>query len=227
MAERATVVCAGDAVARAAEILVAALRAADGASGGARLAIPGGSALAVVGPARAQLGPAWGRIRLTWVDERVVPFADARSNRGLAFRSAALDALDPPAVLLPLLTDGEPAHCAVARVDAALAAQFGGALDVALLGMGEDGHIASLFGGAADGSRARVVFVPARAGGSARLSLTRAMLATATRTVLVATGEAKRAALERVVAGDPALPASGLPGLVVVTNLDLRGGSAR
>jgi hypothetical protein len=35
-------------------------------------------------------------------------------------------------------------------------------------------------------------------------------------------GEAKRVALDRLLAGDPTLPAQGIPGLTVVTDLDLR-----
>ena len=54
-----------------------------------------------------------------------------------------------------------------------------------------------------------------------RITLTRAALATAGRTVLVATGEAKREALARLLSGDPALPAQGLRGMVVVTDLEL------
>ena len=55
-----------------------------------------------------------------------------------------------------------------------------------------------------------------------RITLTRSMLDTARSAILVAAGEAKRAAVERLLAGDPALPAQGLPGLTVVTDLDPR-----
>ena len=54
-----------------------------------------------------------------------------------------------------------------------------------------------------------------------RITLTRPVLATARHTVLLATGLCKRSALERLRAGDPSLPAHGLPGLTVVTELDL------
>ncbi len=48
------------------------------------------------------------------------------------------------------------------------------------------------------------------------------MLDTARCAILVAAGEAKRAAVERLLAGDPTLPAQGLPGLTLVTDLDPR-----
>jgi 6-phosphogluconolactonase len=208
-------------------LLAEALAAVDSERGSARLAIPGGSALGALRAARAMLGTAWSRVFLTWVDERCVPFADPRSNRGGAYRSAALDASDPPADLLPLFEDGERPVEALERVEAALDARFGGALDVVLLGMGEDGHVGALFPGAAESAKGRVAFVRASPKPPAeRLTLTRRILATARRTVLIATGESKRAALERVVSGAPALPATGLPNIVIVTDLDLRPGGA-
>ena len=223
MADLARLVCTHDAAARGALLLVDALTAVDSDRGSARLAIPGGSALGALGAARVQLGSAWSRILLTWVDERCVPFADADSNRGAAYRSGALDARDPPGELLPLFEDGERGDEAMERVEAMLDARFGGALDVVLLGIGEDGHVASLFPGTAESVNARVAFVRSSPKPPAeRMTLTRRMLATARRTILVATGEAKRAAIERVLSGDPALPATGLPSLVVVTDLDLR-----
>lgn len=225
MADLPDVVRARDPAASGALLLAEALAAVDSERGSARLAIPGGSALGALRAARALLGAAWRRVLLTWVDERCVPFADPRSNRGSAYRSGALEASDPPADLLALFEDGERPVEALERVEAALDARFGGALDVVLLGMGEDGHVGSLFPGAAESATGRVAFVrespkpPAE-----RLTLTRPMLATARRTILVATGEAKRVALERMLSIDLALPATGLPSLVIVTDLDLRWG---
>jgi 6-phosphogluconolactonase/glucosamine-6-phosphate isomerase/deaminase len=53
--------------------------------------------------------------------------------------------------------------------------------------------------------------------------MTRRLLDTARHTVLLATGESKRNALERLLDDDAALPAHGLPGLVVVSDLLLAG----
>ena len=97
------------------------------------------------------------------------------------------------------------------------------ALDLVFLGMGEDGHIASLFPGhtwaAADALAAHVADSPKPP--RDRITLTRGLLATATTAILLAVGEGKRAALERLVSGDTSLPAHGLPGLIVVTDLNL------
>lgn len=186
-----------------------------------RLAIPGGSALAALGPARAELGGAWSRVRLTWVDERCVPYADPASNRGAAYRRGWLEAARPSAEELPLFCDGEDPAQAVARVEVALDKRFEGGLDVLLLGLGEDGHIASLFPGRIAG-RGRVAYVPASPKPPPqRITLTRPVLATARCAVCLAAGEAKRDAAQRLARGDPELPAHGLPGLVLVTDLDL------
>lgn len=214
--------------------LVDALVAADRAQpGGARLAIAGGSAVRALRAAREALpGQVWARTRLTWVDERCVPFASGDSNRGEAHRSGALDDAAPPAVELALVLDGESVAQALARAGAALRELFGGALDVTLLGMGPDGHIASLFPRAS-----RFEEVPSEAlvrhvadapkPPPSRLTLTRALLTTAKVQVLFAAGEGKRQALERLVSGDRALPAVGLGGLVIVTDVDLGSSSNR
>jgi len=185
-----------------------------------RLAIPGGSAAAAALGAAGLLqgrGFDFGSLLLTWVDERCVPFSSPDSNRG----SVRFEPV--PGAELPLYLDGERPGDAVARVERGLTATFEDALDVTVLGMGADGHVASLFAEAPPlpGRVAWVANSPKPP--PQRITLTRAMLATARHTFVVAAGEGKRAALERLVAQDPALPASGLPGLVVCTDLALGG----
>ena len=216
MVEAMRVVRSDDPAIAASELLVEAISRVPDAP---RLAIPGGSAVAALGPTREKLGRAWAHVRLTWVDERCVPLADAESNRGSAYRAGALDAGAPPALEIPLFLDGETGAEAVARVESALDRGFGGALDVLLLGMGEDGHVASLFPGRATAG-ARVAHVTASPKPPPeRITLTRSFLGTAGETILLAAGESKRAALSRLLRGDATLPAQGLAGLAVVTDL--------
>jgi 6-phosphogluconolactonase len=158
---------------------------------------------------------------LTWVDERLVPFAHESSNRGAAYRARQLDPSDPPGRELPLYVDGETADQALARVDAGLDEVFGGALDVLLLGLGEDGHIASLFPGH-PWPASRVALVEASPKPPPRrLTLGLKILRTAREAILVVGGVTKEAALRRVLAGDRALPAASLENLRIATDLRL------
>lgn len=222
-----------DPIARAGGWLADCLRRLAAAPGQAeiRLAIPGGSALAAVARAAAELGEVWRRVALTWVDERCVPVADPASNRGEAIRRGLLSAGPDfasdaprrvsPARVLPLFEDGESPESALARVARRYADELAGELDVAVLGMGPDGHVASLFPDLPAPTKGFVAFVPdSPKAPSRRITLTRVALATARHTLLVAVGEEKREALERLYAGDPRLAATGLPGLVVVTDLE-------
>ena len=186
-----------------------------------RLAIPGGSALEALSAARDRLGADWSRVLLTWVDERCVPPDDPDSNLAAA-RGLGLLENPSPARVLALYEEGESPVEAVARVSTQLNEYFEGALDVLLLGMGEDGHIASLFPSRPEpigGLVAHVSDSPKPP--LERITLTRAILETAEATILLATGEIKRGAVEGLIAADTRLPAFGLPGLVLVTDLEV------
>ncbi len=212
-----------DPVAAASAQLAGHLRARLERAEHVRLAVAGGSALAALGPALEVLGEDCARLRLTWVDERCVPVADDASNRGATHR--ALAGLAPPSMELPLWLDEENVEEALSRVRHGLKTHFDDALDVTLLGMGADGHIASLFvGRAVDADR--VAHIPdSPKPPPRRMTLTRALLSTASAHVLLAKGESKRAALRRLMTGDERLPAAGLTGLSVVTDLDLGAGT--
>ncbi|NNL68103.1 MAG: hypothetical protein HKP30_17775, partial [Myxococcales bacterium] len=136
MADRPRVLRSADPETEGGRLLAEALLRLDPGRTAPRLAIPGGSAARALAAARAGLADAWRDVRLTWVDERCVPFASPESNRGNAYRAGLLDAADAPACELPLFLDGESGDDAVARVASALDAGFDGRLDVLLLGMG-------------------------------------------------------------------------------------------
>lgn len=202
----------------AADLLAGALRSV---GPGARLGIPGGSAIAVLRLVREVLTPElWSSLRVTWVDERVVPLADAASNRGELLRGGPLGV----ALELPLVLDGEDGAAAVARSSEAFERDFDGALDVALLGLGEDGHVASLFPShAALESEALVVAVSdSPKPPSKRVTLTLPVLGRpGLERIIVAMGAVKGEALRRLVAGDRAIPAARLGAVTVVTDQQL------
>ncbi len=203
----------------AAQKVVAALQSV---GPGARFGIPGGSALGVVRLVRESLGAElWSSLRLTWVDERSVKVSDAASNRGDAFHGGALTKDQPVAVLLPLVVDHESPATSVVRAGMQFGHDFGGELDVALLGMGEDGHIASLFPGhpALESKELVVALNDSPKPPSGRVTLTLPVLARpGVERIIVALGSGKREALQRLLANDQAIPAARLGRVTVVTD---------
>jgi 6-phosphogluconolactonase len=109
--------------------------------GSRRIALSGGSTPA---PVYSAVGAALPAAPITWalVDERYVPFDDPRSNAGMIQRTLFAHGLPPTHRFIPFDTSlGDPALTASAY-EFDLGAE---PLDLILLGMGDDGHTASLF----------------------------------------------------------------------------------
>jgi 6-phosphogluconolactonase len=191
-----------EALQRTAEVLAAAIDGARTIHGRAHVALSGGSAanaLELLGP----MLPDWRDVHLWYGDERCVPLDDPESNHRLV--TEHLDA--PEATWHPVHTELSPEDAAAAYSD-----EFGDTiLDVALQGMGPDGHTASLFPGfsqvQADGICVAVHDSPKPP--PDRVTLTLPVLNASRRIVLLAMGTEKARMLERVIAGpDPEVPAS-------------------
>jgi 6-phosphogluconolactonase len=187
---------------RAAEVLAVAIDGARTVRGQAHVALSGGSAVSVYRLLGPQL-PDWRDVHLWYGDERCVPLDDPESNHKLATG----DLVAPEATWHPVPTD---LGCDAAA--AAYAEELDGTvLDVALNGMGPDGHTASLFPGhrelQAEGIAVAVHDSPKPP--SDRVTLTLPKLNESRRIVLLVTGADKAPMLARVIAGpDPAVPAS-------------------
>jgi 6-phosphogluconolactonase len=117
-------------------------RLAEQARAGGDVALTGGSTPRRAYELAAELQPDWSRVSLWWGDERCVSPEDERSNYGMA-RAALLDRLDvQPGAVHRMAGElgAERGAAAYTRELAQLAA-----FDLVLLGLGSDGHVASLY----------------------------------------------------------------------------------
>lgn len=216
------VVVSEDVGAAAGERLAQAIGRTVRALGRCRLAIPGGTgAVPVLEWLAAHLPPALvPALVVTWVDERHLPplpeaqrLVDDGDWRSLPVDTNLrlgwehwLSRVPSPPRLLPMLRPGS-VHDAAREHARAFAAELGG-LDVVLLGVGPDGHVASLFPEDpalhAPGTCAAVTDAPKPP--PERLTLTLSVLEEVEHAVLVVTGAAKAPVLRRALAGDASIP---------------------
>jgi len=193
---------------------------AEAAGSGGHIGLSGGS-----GPRQAYertgiLRPDWRRVDLWWVDDRVVPPADALSNYRLV-RESLLDGLSHEPTVHRVPTESGPERAAD-EYDRALA---GVALDLAVMGIGADGHTASLFPNAPTLEVADRRAITAEAGMEPfvpRVTMTRTMLSFSKVMVYLVTGEGKARAVTRAFVDEPSpeTPASLIRGQQTVAILD-------
>jgi 6-phosphogluconolactonase len=166
--------------------------------GRASLVVTGGSTPGPLYEALSAIALPWSRVWITLSDERWVAPDDEASNERLV-RGRLLRGKAAAAHFIPLKTDDATPAEAVEAVDARVAA-LPRPFEVVLLGIGEDGHFASLFPGNAalavglDAICAdNVVAIEAAgaAGASQRLSLTLSALTDSCWIAVMATGEPK------------------------------------
>jgi 6-phosphogluconolactonase len=146
----------------------------------------------------------WTSVHVFWGDERFVPSEDRRSNYKMA-REALLDHVSIPAGNVhPMLTSLDTPELAATAYEATLRQHFDGEgprFDLLLLGLGPDGHTASLFprSPALDETTRWVLPVTVPADPPSRLTLTLPALNGAAHTYLLVTGSEKAAALAHVL----------------------------
>lgn len=136
---------------RAFALTLEALQAAIDTNGRATIALAGGSTPKPLYEKLATVNLPWEKLFVFWGDERYVPIDDPNSNAGMA-KAAWLDRVEiPESNIFITPTDGNDPTADADRFDATVREFFqleGDALpvfDVVLLGMGDDGHTASLF----------------------------------------------------------------------------------
>jgi 6-phosphogluconolactonase len=148
----------------------------------------------------------WNKVQVYWVDERAVPPAHERSNYAAA-KSALLDPAGvPEANIHRMRGEGSDTEIAARDYEAALRdtvkSKLGGlpSIDLLVLGIGDDGHTASLFPGepTMHVTDRLVAAVPAKGEREARLTLTVPVLENARASVIIVLGKSKHPALERI-----------------------------
>jgi 6-phosphogluconolactonase len=147
----------------------------------------------------------WWKVDVYWGDERCVPLDDPASNYRLG-REALLDRVGAANAAYPMRCDegADPYQLRVGEL---------GRFDVVHLGLGPDGHTASLFADspALTADPGRLVAMnedPSGRNPLVRMTLTFAGIARARQVIVTVMGEDRCEALARVAAGDPTAPAS-------------------
>lgn len=121
---------------------VVAERLVEQAGAGGSIVLTGGSTPRRAYQIAAELEPDWSGVELWWGDERCVPPDDPQSNYGMA-KKALLDRLEAQPAAVHRMQGELGRDEAVAEYKHELAEA--GTFDLVLLGLGPDGHIASLF----------------------------------------------------------------------------------
>ena len=223
--ELAVVDDAAAAAAQGAALIGAQLRAGVAERGRAALAVSGGRTPQRMFEILAREPLPWERIDVLQVDERVVPDGHAERNAtqaGAAF--AGPMARHPQSFHWMPVADAD-LDAAAARYAATLHTVAGREplLDVVHLGLGADGHTASIFPGSALADETRVdVAATGEHLGRRRMTLTLPVINRARLILWVVTGADKCDALARLLAGDPSLVASRVRrrGAVIVADLE-------
>ncbi|ACB94109.1 6-phosphogluconolactonase [Beijerinckia indica] len=159
----------------------------------------------------------WTQLHIFWGDERFVPYDHPDSNYKMTHEAWLAHVPIPRDQIHPIPTDAGSPQKAAALYAKTLQNFYGATqfdkdrplFDINLLGIGEDGHTASLFPGtiALDEREAWVTAIEGAAS-HPRISLTYPALGSSRTIVFLAAGKAKQTILKRVLAHDQTLPAA-------------------
>jgi 6-phosphogluconolactonase len=159
----------------------------------------------------------WNRVHFILGDERFVPPSDPASNFGMASSAFLAHVPIPPQNVHPVETQGTTLEKAAENYEAMLKRLYGSdrlradcpLLDLALLGLGEDGHTASLIPGQPVlEERERWVAPVPQGRKEPRITLTYRALDSSSVVAFLVSGEGKREIFDRILSGDSMLPAS-------------------
>lgn len=196
---------------RSRDIIVTKIKAAMESRGQFTIALAGGSTPKPLYEALATESLPWSKIHVFWGDERYVPMTHQDSNQRMA-RQAWLDKIAfPDDNVHPMNTTSDDPNQDAAKHEAELRQFFQiesgfPTFDVILLGMGDDGHTASLFPHTAALSVGDRLITVGNKDGQPRLTFTVPLINQARCVLFMVAGDNKRPALEQVFApqGDAA-----------------------
>jgi 6-phosphogluconolactonase len=213
---RTTVLPDAEAVARrAADVMANQINDARVRSADVHIALAGGSTPQRAYEVLGDIQGTWSHVHLWLSDERCVPADHPDSNQLMVEESlvSKLRASDRP-TLHGIRGDLEPEDAAwLYGTDIVRAIGDEPRFDLVLLGLGPDGHTASLFPGHPEAAASAAPVIPVRTSPKPppeRVTFTVPLIARARYTLLLVTGEEKREALARIRAGDDALPVARL-----------------
>jgi len=160
----------------------------------------------------------WDRVHWFWGDERFVPWDHPDSNYGMAYTALLGKVPVPARNIHGIATNGTPADAAAAY-ERVLKSHYGSEsldparplFDIQILGLGPDGHTASLIPGTSvleDRHRWVAEVIGGRP--EPRITLTYPAIESSRHTAFLVAGADKRETLSRALAGDQALPAARL-----------------
>lgn len=158
----------------------------------------------------------WARVHWYWGDERFVPHDDPDSNFAMVSAAMLAKVPAPAGNVHPVPTDGDP-DSAAQRYEQTLQEAYGAKtldparplFDITLLGLGADGHTASLLPGDAaldEGKRWAVAVQHGRP--EVRITMTYPVIESSRRVAFLVSGGEKAAIFRAVQSGDEALPAA-------------------
>jgi 6-phosphogluconolactonase len=188
----------------AADVIAAEAEKAIAARGVFSLALSGGNTPKPVYARLATLPLDWANVHLFFGDERCVPPDDPRSNYHMVKEALIDHVVIPPANVHRMRGEDEPEAAAAAYADEIRAALGpDGRFDLVLLGLGDDGHTASLFPGlaAVTETERTVMACYVEAVSMWRLTLTPPAINAARRAAFLVAGAVKAGMVQRVLQG--------------------------
>ncbi len=205
-------------VQRAYELVLAQIQTAIDQRGRCTLALAGGSTPKPLYEALAQADLPWDKLYIFWGDERYVPADHPDSNAKMARQAWLNQVAIPTEQIYPVPTDDPDPAAAAAQYEQTLRQVLGEptavpSLDIILLGMGDDGHTASLFPHTEALQVCDRIVSVGNKDGQPRITFTVPLINAGRYVLFLAAGANKRPALRQVFA--PAADANAYPSRLI------------